>query len=118
MAKVKLVVIKEADITNNCPECFNQDLKLSFYQKHSYGKFVHKTTNMVTHKLTCNTCKSDIYPVNWTDDIERIFEYYQKMAVPEKKSVKYTSLFYILLFTTIILIGVGIYLFTSGVIKF
>ena len=33
MAKQKMVVIKEADITNNCPECFNQELKLSFYQK-------------------------------------------------------------------------------------
>ena len=42
MAEIKLVVIKEANVTNNCPECFNQDLKLSFYQKHSYGKFAHK----------------------------------------------------------------------------
>ncbi|WP_291870624.1 hypothetical protein [Maribacter sp.] len=118
MAKIKLVVIKEADVTNNCPECFNQDLKLSFYQKHSYGKFVHKTTNEVTHKLTCNTCKSDIYPVNWTDDIERIFGYYQKMAIPEKKSVKYTALFYVLTFSLITLIGVGIYLLASGIIPF
>ncbi len=116
MAEIKLVVIKEADITNNCPECFNQDLKLSFYQKHSYGKFVHKTTNEVTHKLTCNTCKSDIYPVNWTDDIERIFEYYKKMAIPEKKSIKYTSLFYILLLVAIVLIGAAIFLYTSEII--
>ena len=118
MAEIKLEVIKEADITNNCPECFNQDLKLSFYQKHSYGKFVHKITNEVSHKLTCNTCKTDIYPVNWTDDIERIFEYYQKMAIPKKKSTKYTSLFYILLFSLVALIGVSVYLLTSGIIQF
>ena len=118
MAEIKLEVIKEANVTNNCPECFNQDLKLSFYQKHSYGKFVHKTTNEVTHKLICNTCKSDIYPASWTDDIERIFEYYQKMAIPEKKSIKYTSLFYILIFSLITLVGAGIYLMASGIIQF
>lgn len=116
MAEIKLVVIKEANVTNNCPECFNQNLKLSFYQKHSYGKFVHKTTNEVSHKLTCNTCKSNIYPSNWTDDIERIFEYYQKMAIPEKKSVKYTPLFYILLCSLVALIGTGIYVLITGVL--
>ncbi len=118
MAEEKLVVIKQANITNNCPECFNQDLSLSFYQKHSCGKFVHKITNEVTHKITCNTCNSDIYPVNWTDDIERIFEYYQKMAIPEKKSVKYTPLFYILLLSLVALIGGSIYLYLEGFIQF
>ena len=34
MAKEKFEVIKEAQLTNNCPECFNQDLSLTFYQKH------------------------------------------------------------------------------------
>ena len=37
MAKEKFEVIKEAQLTNNCPECFNQDLNLTFYQKHTYG---------------------------------------------------------------------------------
>ena len=31
MSKVKEVVLKEAEITNNCPECFNQNMKLTFY---------------------------------------------------------------------------------------
>ena len=118
MATVKLEVIKEANITNNCPECFNQDLRLSFYQKHSYGKLIHKITNEVTHQLTCNTCNSDIYPVNWTEDIERIFEYYQKMAIPKKKSVKYTSLFYFLVLSMLVLIGAGVYVYTSGLVTF
>tara|TARA_R110000796_G_scaffold250788_4_gene380653 strand:- start:7237 stop:7590 length:354 start_codon:yes stop_codon:yes gene_type:complete len=114
MAKIKMEVIKEADLTNNCPECFNQELKLSFYQKHSYGKFVHKTTNEVTSELKCKKCFTLIYPVTWTPDIERVYEYYQKMAVPKRTSIKFTSLFYILILVLIILIAVGVYLFLEG----
>tara|TARA_R110000868_G_scaffold32076_1_gene117062 strand:+ start:8813 stop:9166 length:354 start_codon:yes stop_codon:yes gene_type:complete len=114
MAKIKMEVIKEADLTNNCPECFNQELKLSFYQKHSYGKFVHKTTNEVTSELKCKKCFTLIYPVTWTPDIERVYEYYQKMAVPKRTSIKFTSLFYILILVLIILIAAGVYLFLEG----
>ncbi|MGB5461458.1 MAG: hypothetical protein WBM85_15990, partial [Eudoraea sp.] len=60
MAKEKLVVIKEADITNNCPECFNQDMKITFYQKHLYGRLYHKITSKVSHQIKCNTCESII----------------------------------------------------------
>lgn len=118
MAKEKLVIIKEADLTNNCPECFNQDLKLSFYQKHSYGKLSHKITNEVTHKIICNKCDSDIYPVSWTDDIERSFKYYQKMVKPERSSLKFTSLFWILMLFLIVIVSAGIYLFLEGITKF
>ena len=118
MAKEKLEVIKEADITNNCPECFNQDLRVSFYQKHKYSRFLYRITNELSHKIKCNKCGSDIYPVNWTDDIERTFNYYQKMVVPDKASVRFTSLFYILMILLIALVGVGIYLFKEGLIQF
>lgn len=104
-------VIKEADLTNNCPECFNQELKLSFYQKHSYGKFIHKTTNEITSEIKCKKCYTLIYPVTWTPDIERVFEYYQKMASPKKTAVKFTSLFYIIILVLIALVAAGVYLF-------
>ena len=118
MAKEKLVVIKEADLTNNCPECFNQDLKLSFYQKHRYGKLSHRTTNEVTHQLICNKCDSTIYPVRWTDDIERTFDYYQKMVQPERSSLKFTSLFWILMLLLIALVGAVIYVYLEGFVTF
>src|SRR5665811_277099 len=76
MAKEKLVTIKQSNLTNNCPECFNQDLKLSFFQKHRYGKLSHRTTNEVTHQLVCNTCGSTIYPVKWTEDIGPLYRIY------------------------------------------
>ena len=117
MAKEKLLVIKEAELTNNCPECFNQDLKLTFYQKHTYGAFAHKITSEITHKIICNICKSDIYPAKWTDDIERLFNYYQKTVHPEKSTLKFTTLFYA---SIIVILGLGIttYLYLQGIIQF
>lgn len=118
MAKEKLVVIKEANLTNNCPECFNQDLNLSFFQKHTYGRFFHKTTAVVTNKLVCNKCKSTIYPVSWTEDIERMFNYYQKTVVPEKKSSKPTVFFYVIILLLIVLVAGGIYIQLAGPIEY
>lgn len=118
MAKEKLVVIKEADLTNNCPECFNQDLTLTFFQKHTYGRFFHKTTSEVSNKLVCNKCKCNIYPVSWTEDIERMFNYYQKTVVPEPKSSKATVFFYVLLLLLIALVAGAIYIFLAGPIEY
>jgi len=117
MTKEKLVVIKEADLTNNCPECFNQDLKLSFYQKHSYGRFFRKITNELNHQIVCRKCSSMIYPVAWTDDIERMFNYYQKTVVPEKKSSKPTFLFYLLLFIILLAVAFVGYFLLGGTIQ-
>ena len=118
MAKEKLVVIKEANITNNCPECFNQDMKLTFYQKHKYGRFVERTTSEVTNQIKCNKCSSIIYPISWTKDIERIFEYNEKMVSPEKASVKFTQFTYILVFVLIALAGIAVFLYFEGIIQF
>ncbi|MDB2607015.1 hypothetical protein N9Y48_04490 [Zobellia sp.] len=111
MAKEKLVTIKEADLTNNCPECFNQDLKLSFYQKHKKGKLFNSITNEVTHQIVCNKCGTDIYPITWTDDIERSFKYYEKMVVPHPSKVTFTSLFWILILVLVGLVAAGVYFF-------
>ncbi|CAM4116213.1 hypothetical protein [Zobellia nedashkovskayae] len=109
MANEKLVIIKEADLTNNCPECFSQDLKLSFYQKHKQGKLFNSITNEVTYKIVCNKCGTDIYPVSWTDDIERSFKYYQKMVVPDRSTVTFTSLFWILTLLLVAVVAAGVY---------
>lgn len=118
MSKERFEILKEADLTNNCPECFNQDMKLTFQQKHKFGKLYDRTTSEVSHKLKCNKCNSTIYPVNWTDDIERTFNYYQKMVSPKKASIRFTSLFYILIVSLIVIIGAIIYLWKSGIIQF
>jgi len=117
MSKEKFENLTEAKITNNCPECYNQELKLTFKQKHKFGKLFDRTTNEIIHELRCNTCNSIIYPVNWTDDIERSFNYYQKTVTPQKASIKFTSLFYILLTIIGILIASRLYLWQAGIIQ-
>ncbi|MCM4150646.1 hypothetical protein DHD05_03500 [Arenibacter sp. N53] len=116
MAKEKLVVIKEADLTNNCPECFNQGLKLTFFQRHTYGRLFDRTTKDVSHEIKCKKCNSTIYPVTWTEDIERVYEYYQKMIAPDRASISFTSLFYILMLLMIIVVAAGVYIYLEGII--
>lgn len=115
MAKVRQIVIKDAEITNNCPECFNQKLKLTFYQKHVANAFYHKTTGEVTHEIKCKKCYTLIYPVNWSADIERVFEYYNKLVEPDKKSIRFTTLFYIFLLVLLTLIVAGVYVYVEGI---
>ena len=116
MAKEKQEVLKEAELTNNCPECFNQGLRLTFYQKHIYGRWFHRTTGIVSTEIMCKKCGSSIYPVKWTPDIERVFDYFQKMVRPERSSLKFTPLFYITLLLLVALVGTGAYLYTQGII--
>ncbi len=117
MAKEKEVVLKEAEITNNCPECFNQSMKLTFFQKHRYSRWYYQVTGAVSHQIVCNTCHSTIFPVKWTDDIERIFDYYQKLVTPKKKGIRLSKLSYSLIVLLIVLSGVLYYLFREGIIQ-
>jgi len=114
MPKEKRIVIKEADITNNCPECYNQELQLTFYQKHTFNAFFHRTTNEVTHEITCKKCKSKIYPVNWTPDIERVFEYFNKLVTPDRSKIRFTTLFFVLLIVLIAVLAAGVYMYLEG----
>ena len=117
MAKEKHEVIREAIISNNCPECFNQELTLKFLQRHAYNRFYHRTTTEVHHQIQCNKCKSIIYPVKWTEDIERSFDYYQKTATPDPAGIRFTGLFYGLVVGILLIAGVLYYLYDTGIIQ-
>lgn len=116
MAKEKQIVLKDTEISNNCPECYNQKLKLTFYQKHTYNAFFQRTTNEVRSEIKCKKCFSIIYPVNWTPDIERVFDYYNKLVIPDKTSVSFTTLFFVILVLLILLVTGGIYLYMQSII--
>ena len=111
---MKREVIREASINNNCPECYNQDMTLRFFQKHLYARLYHRVSPEVTRELKCNTCHTTIYPVNWTEDIERSVEYYEKTVRPERASIRFRPLFYILVLLGIALIGALIYSYLQG----
>lgn len=112
--KNRLQLIKQADLTNNCPECFNQELSLSFYQKHFYGLLYHRITNEVTHELKCKKCNSIIYPVNWTPDIERVFDYYNKLVNPDRKAIRFTALAFVIVALLLCLVAAAVYFYLQG----
>ena len=106
--------LSQNPITNNCPECFNQDLTLTFYQTHLRGGLYERITSEVYPELKCNTCSTVIYPVSWTEDIERSVGYYRKALNPDKPMIRFRPLFYILILLGVILAGGLIYLFLEG----
>lgn len=116
MPKEKQIVIKQAQLTNNCPECFNKDLSLTFYQKYTFGPFLHRITSQVTHSLACNTCQSTIYPVAWTEEIERAVDYFEKLVEPKKARVKLTYIFVILIIFIVSFVTILIYAYLEGII--
>lgn len=84
----KYITIKEVALNNNCPECYSKDgLRLTFKQKFKDTKLYKSITSEIKNELNCITCNTVIYPVQWTDDIERVFEYQQKALKPKKASI-------------------------------
>ncbi|WP_452222358.1 hypothetical protein [Lacinutrix salivirga] len=101
----KLITIKEVSLNNNCPECFNTNgLELTFKQKFVETLWMKRVTQDTIYELHCNTCNTAIYPVRWTDDIERVFEYQQRAFTPKKSSTKLKKASWILIVTIVILI--------------
>ncbi|NER14570.1 hypothetical protein GWK08_14035 [Leptobacterium flavescens] len=116
-SKEKLVLIKEAELTNNCPVCYsNEDLVLLVHQKLIKNRFFIKVTRNLVKTIQCRKCSSVIYPVDWTDDIERVFDYYNKMVEPKKPSLRFTSFFYITTLTIIALAGTMFFLWYKEII--
>lgn len=104
----KLVSIKEASLANNCPECYaDTGLILTFHQKHIENRWYKKVTGEVSSTLHCKKCNTTIYPVKWTDDIERVLDYYTKAVTPGKPSFRLTRLSYILILLLIVIVAGG-----------
>lgn len=107
----KFITIKTIELINNCPECFNTTgLELTFKQRFVETKFYKKITKETTHLLECRTCNTIIYPISWTEDIERVFNYHQRAIIPKAVSFKLKKLAWVtiisVLFLLIVLIGV------------
>ncbi|PCE62758.1 hypothetical protein [Sediminicola luteus] len=105
MGKLEDILIREGSITNNCPECYNQELRVRFFQKQSQNLFFHSISKSTHYSMDCLKCGSQLYPVSWTDDIERSFNYYQKTVVAQKAKVKPRTAFYVLVLVLLLLSG-------------
>lgn len=115
--KTEYILLKEAILTNNCPECYSKEgLMLSFKQEKLHSKLMIKTKGEIIEHMNCRTCETTIFPGRWTDDIERTYAYHKKTTAPERPSVRFTGIFYTLLLVTLLIIvaTTGYYLYTIG----
>lgn len=113
--KRQYITLKTVKLKNNCPECYsNEGLELTFEQEFIESKFYKSITNNTSQNLNCTTCNTSIYPVRWTDDIDRIVNYHKKTFEPKPKSIKLKKVSWII-FITIDIIILLIILYVSGV---
>jgi hypothetical protein len=92
------ITLKEVPINNNCPECFNNTgMKIIFKQKFVETPFYKSITDTITHDILCENCHTTIYPVRWTEEIERVVEYHTKALSPKKASTYLKKLSWILM---------------------
>ncbi len=83
----KFIEFKALVLKNNCPQCYSTDgLRLTFKQKVVETALYKSITSEIQDELACKTCNSIIYPVQWTDDIERVVDYQKKALSPKKPS--------------------------------
>ncbi|RDK88810.1 hypothetical protein [Marinirhabdus gelatinilytica] len=102
-----------ARLNNNCPTCFaTNGLELTFTQDKKENKFFEKAEKEIKSTMYCHTCNQTIFPVNWTNDIERVYNYNLKLAEPMSGAVKLKPLFYIIILVDALLLAALIYYFT------
>lgn len=100
-----------ARLKNNCPICFATDgLEIIFSQEETETAFFKKPAKQMEEKMYCHTCQNTIYPVNWTEDIERVFDYNKKIAETHKEYLKVKPLFYISVVLAIVLVAAVVYI--------
>ncbi|WP_062056818.1 hypothetical protein [Aquimarina longa] len=110
--KSEYIILKEAALTNNCPECYSTDgMVLSFKQQRLKSKFLIKTKGTIIESINCSKCENQIFPGQWTTDIERVYDYHKKtITCNTSGSLYFTALFYILLLIVLV-IATGAYIY-------
>lgn len=99
-----------AQLNNNCPECYaTNGLELIFTQEEMENKLYSRASKEIIELMHCKNCDHTIYPVNWTEDIERVYDYHKKLAIPKSTSIKLKPLAYLLIIADALLIGALIY---------
>lgn len=109
-------ILHTATLKNNCPECFaNDGLEFTFSQKETTHKLYVKADKQIEEKLYCKACQTIIYPVNWDDDIERVYNYNKKQVLPLQSTARLTKSGFALIAFALVIAGAGIYLAIKAV---
>lgn len=104
---ISYIEFKKALLKSNCPECYSTDgLTILFSYRNEKTKLFERSTDEVQSTMYCTNCDTVIYPSQWTDDIERVFEYNKKLAQPPEPFFKFKPLSLILMLTIVVL-GIG-----------
>jgi len=104
-------VLHKAELSNNCPVCFAKGgLEFTFTQEEKETKFYTKAASIPNEVLRCHICNNRVYPVNWNNDIERVYEYNKKIAAPKASFVRIKPVVYILILIFIVIVASLIYL--------
>ena len=107
-------ILHIASLNNNCPVCYATDgLEISFAQEERETKFFVKTDKTVIETLYCKSCKNIIYPVNWTEDIDRIYDYHKKQAIPKSSKVRLKPISYGIILVAMLLLASIIFAVSS-----
>lgn len=108
--KEKTHILHTSQIKNNCPTCYGNDgLEFTFSQEEKENAFFKKPSSKIDELLYCHNCKTTIYPVNWTDDIELVYNYNKKIAETYRHYLQVKPLLYVLIILAVILIAAGVY---------
>lgn len=117
MSSSKYFTLKEARLSNNCPECYSNDgLELTFKQKLKETKLFKAITEDTVCNLYCLKCEVEIFPIRWDDDIDRVVDYHKRALKTKPKSIKLKPISWILITLGVVLL-IAIILFGTGIIS-
>jgi len=118
MSSSRYFTLKKARIGNNCPECYSNDsLELTFKQTLTESKFYKAITNETTSELRCLNCELQIFPVRWTDDIERVVDYHKRGLKTKPKSIQLKPIAGVII-AVVVAVIIAIVLFATGIISY
>lgn len=104
-------ILHIARLNNNCPVCYATDgLEISFVQNENETRFYTKAEKEIAETIYCHTCKNIIYPVNWTSDLERIYEYHKKQVIPRDSKLKVKPVVYVLILSALVITSGLVYI--------
>lgn len=104
-------ILLTSQLKNNCPTCYGNDgLEFTFTQDEKENRLIRKPSPDIEHILYCHNCKTHIYPVDWTEDIELVYEYNRKLAETKRHHLQVKPLMYILILIGLVLVGATVYI--------
>jgi len=117
MSSSRFFTLKEARISNNCPECYSNDsLELTFKQKLIETKFYKAITTDTASEIRCLNCEVQIFPIRWTDEIEQVVNYHKRGLKTKSKSIRLKPIAWFLVAFIVVAIIIVV-LFATGVIS-